>query len=166
MILSEEEYKKFMELKKPLEAHVRAALVAANDTVAKTLNRSGTGSALLSIRESRDTYFIDEVTDVDITSITKVGSTFELKGNAVYVGNGKIIFTIVPPTGNYIVKYTAKGEEYSDNIKHAVALLVDYWVSKDYRTAKSIGSESVSFTIQSTGLPKHIRTLLDLERIL
>ena len=45
-----------------------------------------------------------------------------------------------------------------------VLFLVDHWVKKDYRESRTFGGETVTFNTTKSGVPEHIRTIIEVYR--
>lgn len=146
---------------------VKAYIDAANQHVTMWLNIEEDEDQIIQVNANRNMYFLDSITATGITSITPLNSTEVIDpSNYFYQKPGKLTFINIPPAGYYTVKvsFDTTGTDVQADIKTAVFLLTQYWVKQDFRDSKSFGGETVAFTSQNTGMPKHIRTILELYR--
>ena len=66
---------------------------------------------------------------------------------------------------NMDVAYTQGGfNPIPEDLKLAACMLVDHWHKQDYRQAKTIGGETVTFNSTKSGIPEHIRTIIEVYR--
>lgn len=165
-ILKVEDYVKIQGLNRPeVSQDVRAAIIAANAFVTRWLNFTEEDE-YIEINPNRQKYFLSPNVS-GITSIT------DLDGNLIslpysYIGNGTIYFPgNLPKAGMYKVTSTFgsfNGGEAPEDMKQAVAMLVDYWIKKEYLESRSFGGETSQYTTKTTGIPTHVRSILELYR--
>lgn len=165
-----DEYQQYSNLKKPnLDESTKLAIDAANAFVTKWLNWDNEDGEVINVIPTRNTYFLDNIGTTGIISILRLDNPIQIVDPTSYYfkSPGILIFTRIPPRGAYIVNITPSSETnetISHDLKQAVILLVEYWIKADYRSSKSFGGETVQFTTQETGMPKHIRAILELYR--
>lgn len=169
-LVTKEEYIEFLGLKRPeLDSEVEQALAAANSFVSNVLNVAAPESGYLEIRAARNKYFLDSPIITTIESIVGVETKQEISSDTYeYMGNGTIYFFKVPRPGLYKVTYGSIGIDggIPADLKQAVCMLVDYWTKKEYMESRSFGGETVQSPSSVTGIPKHIRTIIELYRVL
>jgi hypothetical protein len=79
--------------------------------------------------------------------------------------DGVILLKFNPPEGYMDVEYTQGGfNPMPEDLKLAACLLVDHWHKQDYRQAKTIGGETITFNSTKSGIPEHIRTIVEVYR--
>lgn len=171
-LMTYDEYRVFANLKKPeIEDEVKALIDAANAHVTAWLNIDEAATQIIQVTANRNTYFLEGITASGITYIRPMGATddsYDLSPSSYFLQPPGILTFLSQPSPGY---YTVAIEyPYTDpytvdkDIKMAVYLLVVYWHKQEYRDSKSFGGETVAFTNQNTGMPKHIRTILELHR--
>lgn len=165
-ILTLEDYRTLAGLKRPeVDEKVVALIAAANAHIFKYLNIDVSDSVNIQVRKSRDTYFLDAIFANNIESITPLNSTESISESSYFLqAPGTLKFTAIPAEGWYSVKTVSTDFTPTDDLKTAVFLLVQYWDKNEYRNSRTFGGETTAFTSQNTGMPKHIRTILELYR--
>lgn len=169
-LLTHDDYRKLAGLKRPeIDPKIEMLIAAANAHVTAYLNYTDKTTEYINVTRNRNTYFLDSVLADGIISVTRRKSpdqTYEPVYSSDYFleDGGKLVFDIVPPAGYYEVVLSNGELTVTDDIKNAVFMLVNYWDKNEYRDSRNFGGESVTFTTQNTGMPKHIRTILELYR--
>lgn len=161
--LSVEDYRKLNNLSRPeIEQDVVANIKAANAFVTRWLNFTEEDE-YFEIYPNRNKYFLSP----NVSAVTELR---DLDNNLVtgytFIGNGTIYFPR-PPTVGMMVKATATYGTFTtvpDDIKSAVNMLVQYWQKKEYLESRTFGGETSQFTTKTTGIPTHIRSILELYR--
>lgn len=168
--LTYEEYQTLSELKKPtLDNVTKQYIDAANAHITAWLNWDDSTSQVIRVISTRDTYFLDNVQASAILSVNRYGTTDNpIDPSNYYLQKpGQLVFINIPSNGVYTVEVVPSditGSTVGKDLKTAAILLVNYWSKNEYRNSKTFGGETVTFTTQSTGMPKHIRTILELYR--
>lgn len=169
--LTIEDYKKFIGSKKPdIDETTKQYILSANAAITAYLNYPTNTSETISVYRNRTVYFLENPLITQITSIIRVGDPIYGPSEPVsptsyfLQDSGKLVFTSSLPDGYYIINYNESDFTVTEDLKLAAFMLVQYWEKAEYRDSKSFGGETVGFTTQSTGMPKHIRTILELYR--
>lgn len=165
-ILTVEDYVKIQGLNRPeVSVDVKQAIKAANAFVTRWLNFTEEDE-YIEVNSNRQKYFLSPM----VSAITSIQ---DLDGNEIvfpykYIGNGTIYFPgNVPRSGMYKVSATYgsfNNGDIPEDMKQAVAMLVDHWTKKEYLESRSFGGETAQFTSKTTGIPTHIRSILELYR--
>ncbi len=164
-ILTVADYVKIQGLNRPeVSVDVQQAIKAANAFITKWLNFTEE-EEYIEVHTNRQKYFLSPM-------VSSIDSITDLDGNLItvpysYLGNGTIYFPgIIPRSGVYKVKATFGTFEggIPEDMKQAVAMLVDYWIKKEYLESRSFGGETSQYTSKTTGIPTHIRSILELYR--
>ena len=165
-ILTEDDYRIYAGLKRPeVDPKVQQLIKAANAHVIKYLNIETSPISKIQVNRNRDTYFLDAIEATSIASVTRMGSTEPVDMGSYFLqAPGVLVFTTIPIEGWYTVVTDSDPLAVTDDLKTAVYLLVQYWDKNEYRDSRTFGGETVAFTNQNTGMPKHIRTILELYR--
>lgn len=168
-ILTKEEYRLMKGLKKPdLDSGEEEILLAANETILNQLNwEIRDNSTNINITSGRKRYF---TTFEGATKISKLFNVFDPEtdyaNTAIIDKTGTVTLKNSIPTGMYTLEVDMDNIVWSHDLKLAVKLLTDYWFKQEYRNSKTFGGETVSYTTQATGLPKHIMTIINSHRSL
>lgn len=171
-IIDSEYYRKYIGANKPtLEPSVELMIGAANAAVTSLLGYPPTGDQedILTTRPRRTKYFLSSASASRLLAATHIsketGVSSDVLGSLTLRSNGTILTSTQLPDGDLIVEYQDGGmPEIPEDLKLATALLVDYWSKKEYRTDRTFGGETVSFNNTKSGIPEHIRTILEVYR--
>lgn len=170
--LTYDDYKTYANLKQPdIAPDVKVLIDAANAHVSAWLNITEDASETIQVLSTRNTYFLSGISANSISYIrpmTATDDTYDLDPSTYFLKPpGTLTFIVIPPAGYYNVALdfaTSDPTTVTQDIKNAVYMLVNYWAKSEYRDSRSFGGETVAFTTQATGMPKHIRTILELYR--
>lgn len=165
-ILTVEDYTKIQGLNRPdVSPNVKAAITAANAFVTRWLNFTEEDE-YIEVHDNRQKYFVSPMVSA-ITSIKDLDDN-DIIYPYKYIGNGTIYFPAnLPRAGMYKVSATYgsfNSGGVPEDMKQAVAMLVDYWVKKEYLESRSFGGETSQYTTKTTGIPTHVRSILELYR--
>lgn len=164
--ITEADYIRIQGLQRPdISSSTKAFILAANSFVTDWLNFES-DSGTIELFNNRVKYFLSPgVSSID--SITDLNGIPVNTSVYTYLGDGVLYFTSTPPAGMYRISVTTgsfNGGTVPDSIKQAVVMLVEHWEKKDYRESRSFGGETVQMTTKTTGIPSHIRSILELYR--
>lgn len=168
-ILTEAEYKEMQNLSKPLESDVKAFLAAANSLILNQLNwaTGENGVEFIEVFKGRDKYFIDNLAATKISKFSPITDPENNMASRCHiVGTGGILISPPVPAGTYKIEYDANAVTWSEDLKLAVMLTVEYWEKHEYRNSRSFGGENITFMNQTVGLPKHVMTIVNSHRII
>lgn len=139
---------------------------AANALMLQLLGIDPSASALdvLDTKPARKKYFLSSPGANTVTSLTINDSLIDPAQYKVYP-DGTIILKFSPPVGYMEVAYVATGfTTVPDDLVLAGCMLVDFWVKQDYRESRTIGGETVQYNTRKSGVPEHIRTIIEVYR--
>lgn len=174
-LLTVEEYKKFIGYEGSkedprMQDTINAVVAAISGYLGYPLDEDRE-LALLTTKDRKD-YFVDAV-DIDITGVRYMspqGTETIFTENQYFTSEyGKL--TILAPTaihenGRLLIKYTQAGTSARDDIKLAAKLLTRFYYKDEYNMqAVTTAGASVTY-ITGKNFPPHVRTLLDLHRVL
>lgn len=168
-ILSALEYKERRGLHQDLDPEVVSFIAAANALILKQLNWQveENGAEFIEILKGRDRYFINNLSATKIKSLTLLTDSSTNHADKCYIlDSGRLYISKSLAPGMYKIEYDAESTTWPEDLKLAVALTVEYWEKQEYRNAKSFGGESVTFMSQTVGLPKHVMTIVNSNRII
>lgn len=165
IIITDEDWRKYINAKRPdIDEKVEFMIPAANALITAALGISSetSGQDLLDVRPSRTKYFLSSPT-ATVTSIERISGIGGVPSWSVY--GGTIIFSAGPEEGTLVISYDDAGlGTISDDLKIAGCMLVEHWRDKEYRVNKTFGGETVQFNSTKSGIPEHIRTIIELYR--
>lgn len=162
-----DDWKTYAGLNKPtVDSSVPGFISAANALVTQLLGLDDSPSTvdLLPTRPSRVKYFMSSpgpnvVTNLKINDVDVDPASF-----TVYP-DGTIFLKFPPATGYMEVTYTpAAYTTIPEDLKLATLLMVDHWFKQDYRESRTIGGETVQYNTRKSGIPEHIRTIIEVHR--
>lgn len=166
--ITADDYKIYADLKKPdVESSIKAMIKAANALVTQLLgyDDSSIVTDLLNAKPARRKYFLTSPTAAKIISLKINDRLIENPEQYQLYSGGILLLKFTPTEGFMEVTY----EQYElnpvpDDLKLATCLLVDYWQKQDYRQNKTIGGETIAFNTTKSGVPEHIRTIIEVHR--
>ncbi|URC22531.1 head completion protein [Serratia phage vB_SmaM-Kamaji] len=166
-IIDDSDYRTFIGAKRPeTPDSVSMFVKAANTLITNAMGYSDTteDEDILNTRPARTKYFLSSPSASRILSATHtvlgdVSNVIQLRKDGVILTQTKL------PDGELIVEYEDGGmSSIPDDLKVAACLLVQHWDKKEYRSDKTFGGETVSFNTTKSGIPEHIRTIIELYR--
>lgn len=164
-IINVDDWRAYIAAKRPdIDEQVEFMIPAANALVTSALGISSetSGQDLLDVRPARTKYFLSSPT-ATVNSIVRYSGLGGVPSWAVF--GGTILFTSGPEEGTLIVSYDDAGlGTISPDLKLATCMLVEHWRDKEYRVNKTFGGETVQFNSTKSGIPEHIRTIIELYR--
>lgn len=167
-ILTNDKYRVLIGAKRPeIDPKIEALITAANAHITAYLNISDKTKEYLRVFPNRATYFLKNTNATAIKSIKARGADDSTEFDYPYFLDevGTLVFDgNIPPAGVYEIEFEASNFEISEDLVQAAFLLVSYWDKEDFRDSRTFGGETTAFTSQATGMPKHIRTILELHR--
>lgn len=167
--ITEEDWKQYGGLKRPeVESGVTMMIPAANALMTQLLgiNDAATVTDLLPTKPARRKYFMSSPGTNVVTNMLINNQEIDPTTYKVYA-DGSILLNFVPAEGYMEVTYTpAPFTTVPEDLKLAGCLLVDFWVKQDYRESRTIGGETVQYNTRKSGIPEHIRTIIEVYRIL
>ena len=165
--ITEEDWREYGGLKRPdVEPGVEMKIAAANALMNQLLgmDTAATTTDLLPTKPARVKYFMSSPGQNLVTDMTINGVEIAPEQYKVYA-DGTIFLKFSPAAGYMEVTYTAAGfTTVPADLKLAGCLLVDFWVKQDYRESRTIGGETVQFNTRKSGVPEHIRTIIEVYR--
>ena len=167
--IDSDDWRAYGGLKRPdLEPGVDMMIPAANALMTQLLGMDSSASTtdLLPTKTARRKYFMSNPGPNLITNMEINGTEIDPTTYKVY-NDGSILLSFSPQPGYMEVTYTpASFTTVPEDLKLAACLLVDFWVKQDYRESRTIGGETVQYNTRKSGIPEHIRTIIEVYRIL
>lgn len=174
-LITVEEYKQFIGYEGNKEdSRMQSTIDAVSSAITEYLGYSLDldKDYVLLTTAGRVDYFVDAV-DIEVTGLKYISPLGEetVFSNGQYFTNeyGKI--TILAPTpihtnGRLVVTYTQSGTSSREDIKLAAKLLTRFYYKDEYNV-QTVNTAGASVTyITGKNFPPHVRTLLDLHRVL
>lgn len=165
--ITEEDWRDYGGLKRPdVEPGVPMMIAAANALMNQLLGMDTADATvdLLPTKPARRKYFMSSPGANTVTSLLINDSAIDPEQYKVYP-DGSILLKFDPPEGYMEINYVATGfTTVPDDLKLAGCLLVDFWVKQDYRESRTIGGETVQYNTRKSGVPEHIRTIIEVYR--
>lgn len=162
-----DDWKTYAGLNKPtVDSSIPGFISAANALVTQLLGIDDSDSTvdLLPTRPSRVKYFMSSPGANIVTKLTINGTEIDPAQFTVYA-DGTIFLKFSPATGYMEVTYEpAAYTTIPEDLKLATLLLVDHWFKQDYRESRTIGGETVQYNTRKSGIPEHIRTIIEVHR--
>lgn len=166
-IITAEDYRLYGGLKRPeLESGVEMMIPAANALITSLLGMDDADAVdqLINTKPTRRKYFLSSPSATQVTRMTINEQDVDPTQYKLYSG-GIILLSFSPPNGYMDVEYTQGGfNPMPEDLKLAACMLVDHWHKQDYRQAKTIGGETVTYNNTKSGVPEHIRTIIEVYR--
>lgn len=166
-IITVEDYRLYANAKRPdMETQVEMMIKAANTLITSLLGMDDADAVdqLITTKPSRRKYFLSSPSATSITKMTINENEIGPEQFKLY-SDGVILLKFNPPEGYMDVEYTQGGfNPMPEDLKLAACLLVDHWHKQDYRQAKTIGGETITFNSTKSGIPEHIRTIVEVYR--
>lgn len=166
-IITAEDYRLYGGLKRPeLESGVEMMITAANALITSLLGMDDADAVdqLINTKPTRRKYFLSSPSATSVTKVTINDNEIDPEQYKLY-SDGIILLKFNPPEGYMDVTYTQGGfNPIPEDLKLAACMLVDHWHKQDYRQAKTIGGETVTFNSTKSGIPEHIRTIIEVYR--
>ncbi|CCI88565.1 head-tail adaptor [Yersinia phage phiR2-01] len=166
-IITTEDYRLYGNLKRPeTESQIEMMIAAANTLITSLLGMDDADAVdqLITTKPARKKYFLSSPSATSITKMTINDSEIDAAQYKLY-SDGVILLKFAPPNGYMDVEYTQGGfNPMPEDLKLAACMLVDHWAKQDYRQAKTIGGETVTFNNTKSGIPEHIRTIIEVYR--
>lgn len=165
--VTEDIWREYGGLKRPdVETGVSMKIKAANALMLQLLgiDPSATAVDLLDTKPARRKYFMSSTGMNVITSIKINDRPLATTEYKLYP-DGTILLNFAPPVGYMEIEYTPAGfTTIPDDLTLAGCMLVDFWVKQDYRESRTIGGETVQYNTRKSGVPEHIRTIIEVYR--
>ncbi|QHJ82333.1 MAG: hypothetical protein [Bacteriophage sp.] len=165
VIITPEDWREYIGAKRPdIDEKVEFMIPAANAliTAALGISSESSGQDLLDVRPTRTKYFLSSPT-ATVNTIERVSGIGSVPSWSVY--SGTIIFAAGPEEGTLLISYDDAGlGTIGQDLKMAGCMLVEHWRDKEYRVNKTFGGETVQFNSTKSGIPEHIRTIIELYR--
>lgn len=166
-IITVEDWKEYGGLKRPeLDAQIPLQVAAANALITQLLGIDDSDDAvdLLPTKPARRKYFMSSPGPNVVNSLKINEALIDPAQYTVYP-DGTILLKFSPSEGYMEVRYTnATFSEVPDDLKLAGILLVEFWFKQDYRESRTIGGETVQYNTRKSGVPEHIRTIIEVHR--
>lgn len=163
-----DDWKTYAGLNKPtVDSSIPGFISAANALVTQLLGIDDSTATvdLLPTRPSRVKYFMSSPGPNVVTNL-KINDAEVDPNNFKVYPDGTIFLKFSPPTGYMEVTYTpsAYSSGIPEDLKLATLLVVDHWFKQDYRESRTIGGETVQYNTRKSGIPEHIRTIIEVHR--
>jgi hypothetical protein len=166
-IITVDDWRTYIGAKRPeIEIGIDMQIKAANALITSALGISSdtTGEDLLDVRPARTKYFLSSPTISTITDIERISGPGGLPAYRLFKG-GILMFSSPPDAGTINVSYDDAGiGEIGPDLKLAGCMLVEHWNKREYRESKTFGGETMQFNSTKSGIPEHIRTIIELYR--
>lgn len=115
-------------------------------------------------KPARKRYFLSSPVTSTVTKMLINDREIDPSQYKVYP-DGAILLKFSPPEGYMEIYFTQTGfTTVPDDIKLATCMLVDHWFKQDYRESRTFGGETVTFNTTKSGVPEHIRTIIEVYR--
>lgn len=167
-IITIDDYRDYAGLKQPgVTGELALQIKSANALITSAMGYSNavTGNEdILYTKPARTKYFLSSPSASKITKATHetmgdITSSLNLRQGGVILAPRNL------PAGDLVVEYEDGGMlTIPDDLKLAAILLVEHWNKKDYRESRTFGGETVQFNSRKSGIPEHIRTIIELYR--
>lgn len=165
--MTDNDWRTYGGLKRPdLESNVPMLIKAANALITQLLGIDDNDNVtdVLPTKPARKKYFLSSPVPSTINKLTINEREVDSSSYKNYP-DGTLLLKFSPPEGYMEVEYTQTGfTKIPDDLVLAACFLVDHWVKKDYRESRTFGGETVSFNSTKSGVPEHIRTIIEVYR--
>ncbi|APT41142.1 hypothetical protein vBKpnAMK4_00011 [Klebsiella phage vB_Kpn_AM_K4] len=165
--MTDSDWRTYGGLKRPdLESNIPMLIKAANALITQLLGIDDTANVVdvLPTKPARKKYFLSSPVPSTITKITINDQEID-KSQYKNYPDGTLLLKFSPPEGYMEVEFTQTGfTSIPDDLVLAACFLVDHWVKKDYRESRTFGGETVTFNTTKSGVPEHIRTIIEVYR--
>lgn len=167
-IITVEDYRKFADLKQPtVSSQITMQIASANVLITSAMGYSNVVSDnedILYAKPARTKYFLSSPSASKITSATH--STLGNVMSSLTLRKGGIVLAAPGMSaGDLIIEYEDGGmTTIPDDLKLAACMLVEFWNKQGYRESRTFGGETVQFNTRKSGIPEHIRTIIELYR--
>lgn len=174
-IVTSEEYKRFASIEgvkynDRIEWLIEACSAVVEDVLGYKYHEQGFNETIYTTA-GRQSYFLSR-TDAIVSNVTytrrATKETFKIDPDDIIIEDTGMFTLLAVDAGNHdkIVLELGYNTESGDTIKLATMLLVKYYFKEEFnKSGVSAGGQNVSY-ISGKNLPPHVRTLLQLHRII
>lgn len=166
-IITVEDWKNYGGLKRPeLDGQIPFQIAAANALITQLLGIDDSDEAvdLLPTKPARRRYFMSSP-GPNVVNTMLINDNLIAKEQYKVYPDGSIMLKFSPPEGFMELTYTnATFANVPDDLKLAAILLVEFWFKNDYRESRTVGGETIQYNSRKSGVPEHIRTIIEVHR--